>query len=213
MDDEPDWENPALRWGGKVLHFGHLGGTNTKGDPDSWYPELWVWIKKTFKIQSMLDVGCGVGHCQKFFSGHRVDSYGLDCRDVLLYHKLRDTHPGKLIQKDLTTGPYLNTSVDLVWTCEVGEHIEELCVDYFLQTLSKCCTKVLAFSAAPVGNGGYHHVNCRDEWWWIDELENCGFTYKKDLTAKARSLCPVAQGRTADNYFRRSGMIFTKRWK
>lgn len=203
------WENPC-RWEGERLDFGHLGGTALTGDPNSWFPELWDWLRTTFSIKSMLDVGCGVGFAQKFFAEQGLFSYGVDCEQVLEHHLLgpafREAH-------DLTLSRWeapLDT-FDLVWCCEVAEHIEERFVHNVVQTVARNCHKVLAFCAAPVGAGGYHHVNCQDPQYWIEKIEVAGLTYDPNLTVQARRLCPEAYGRSRDNYFLRSGLIFTRK--
>lgn len=211
--NNPDWTNPCSD-GGERLDFGHLGGTSTEGDPDSWYPELWDWLVREFGLGSVLDVGCGVGHAQKFFFDRGLLTWGLDCEGVLARHLLRETSekPG-LIVHDLTTGPWGwvdTTRADLVWCCEVAEHVEEQFVDNVVRTVADNCYKVLAFCAAPAGAGGFHHVNCQDPPYWVAKLEAAGLTYRPDLTDHARSLCPEGNGRSARNYFRRSGLIFTR---
>lgn len=206
MSSIPCWDNPCLREGGERLDFGHLGGTSTVGDTDSWFPELWTWLVGDFSALSVLDVGCGVGYAQRFFIDAGLEAIGLDCEQMRPYHLL----PEHLRSHDLTTGPWVGESLfDLVWCCDVAEHIEEQFVQNVIDTLVKNCGKVLAFCAAPCGSGGYHHVNVNDGPYWINKLEAAGLKWRQDLTEKGRSLCPASYGRSPYNYFRRSGLVFT----
>lgn len=102
------------------------------------------------------------------------------------------------------------TGFDLVWCCEVAEHIDEFYSQYFVETLVLNTNKVLALTAAPPGADGYHHVNCRPAKYWIDRVEAAGLTFRPDLTDAAKQLCGPDYGRSRNNYFRRNGMIFTR---
>jgi hypothetical protein len=218
MPDIPsDWANPC-RLGDPLLEYGHLGGTTRGGDPDSWFPELWDWACRTFHVRSVLDIGCGAGHAMQWFYRRSdfIDVGGVDCEQVLSHHVLRPNE-GRgvaLWAHDLTTGAIDLTATegrhDLVWCCDVAEHVEEKFVDNVVKTLAVNTGKVLAFCAAPKGAGGYHHVNCQDPPYWVDRLTAAGLAHRPELTAHARSLCTEANGRSAHNYFRRSGLIFTR---
>lgn len=202
-----EWENPSLMTGvGQRLDFGHLGGTSTVGDPNSWYPEMWKWLIDKFQIKSVLDVGCGIGLSQKFFHDEGCDTIGIDAEQVLRSHKLKH----KTQSHDITIDAYIGNKSDLVWCCEVAEHIEVAFVSNLVDTLVKNTQNVLAFCAAPIGAGGYHHVNCQNVEYWIEKIESAGLHYSQELTSKAKSFCTPEYGRTENNYFKRSGLIFTK---
>jgi len=204
MNDQ--WTNPSSLKG-KRLDFGHLGGTSTSGDPDSWYPELWTWLIRTNRLGSVLDVGCGVGYSQKFFHDSGLITLGVDCKQVLEHHVLGE----KTLVHDFTTGVApLPGRFDLVWCCEVAEHIPEEFVSNLAYTFAMGCGKLLAFCAAPRGAGGYHHVNCQNPPYWISLLSKYGFTINEEMSEHGRRLCGPHYGRGKNNYFYRSGLIFTK---
>ncbi len=204
-----DWSNPCAWDGGKRLDFGHVGGTATTGDPDSWYPELWTWLMRRFLPATFLDVGCGVGFAQRFFRDHQLATMGLDCPEMAHHHLLNNL--STFIPHDLTIGPWRGVApYGLVWCCEVAEHLEEQYVDNLIETLVGNCHCLLAFSAAGPGSGGYHHVNCQPPEYWRDKLTKAGLVFLPWHTSHARSLCPEAYGRSPENYFGRTGMIFAK---
>lgn len=51
-------------------------------------------------------------------------------------------------------------------TCfEVAEHIDEPYAKQFVANLTRLCDRIL-MSIAPPGQGGHHHVNCREIEYW-----------------------------------------------
>lgn len=202
----------------------HLGGTTAEGDPDSYFPELWDWLVEHFKVSSMLDIGCGTGLTQKYFEMYHpeVETMGLEgSQKVIDYHLLKD----KVVKHDLYTGPCcmwhpldFYKMYDLVWSCELAEHVEQEFVGNVIQTVVLNCNKVVAFCAAPPGCGGYHHVNCQPKEYWIEKFEQAGLKYQPELTQTALDLCGGKDNlkgwpnkhRCDHNYFRRSGIILTR---
>lgn len=204
------WKNPCHV--GESLHDGHLGGTAVGGDPDSWFPELWDSLRLTFNAETMLDVGCGCGYAQKYFQDNGLDTFGIDGSAKVLAHHVLDK--SKYALHDLTvSGVWIGQeSYDIVWCCEVAEHIYETCVHDLVETLVQNTKKVLALCAAPPDCGGYHHVNCKPAVYWIDLLSQAGMNYEPELTEQARDLClPSECGRVTmmETYFQRGGLIFT----
>ena len=94
-----------------------LGGNIRHGDANTFCPRLWDYLIKRFAIRSMLDVGCGEGHAVNYFFQKGVMAHGIDGlrRNV-------DRAVAAVAWHDILTGPYY-MPVDLVWSCEVAEHI------------------------------------------------------------------------------------------
>lgn len=204
--------NPCSQKGQK-LYFDHLGGTRTTGDPDSWFPEMWRWLLDEFQVSSVIDIGCGVGFAQRFFAEQSEISkaHGVDCDQVLEHHLLSRE---ALFSHDFIVSPWDGGKpYDLVWCCDVAEHIVPEFVGNIVQTLTKNCGNILAFSAAPKGAGGHHHVNCQDPPYWITLLTQAGLHFQPELTQQAKALCDNTNGRSPHNYFLRSGLIFTREAK
>lgn len=174
----------------------------TTGDAESWNPHLWVELAAMLKNKSnpsMLDVGCGVGFAQRFFNEGGFATTGLDCEQMRTYHLL----PLKFVAHDLTTGPWVaERPFDLVWCCEVVEHIFETHVQNVVDTLAKNCGELLALTAAPVGADGCHHVNCQNAPYWIEKFEKAGLVFLRDETERLKKIAGI--------YFRRNGMVFKR---
>lgn len=200
------WDNPSLKRG-ETLIWGHLGGTATGGDPNSWYPDLWTWLIEKFDLRSALDVGCGVGYSQKFLQDSGLGTLGLDCLQMKEFHLLKD----RFVAHDLTSGPYIRQDrFDFVWCCEVAEHLEERFSWNIVETVAQNCNKVLAFCAAPPKSDGYHHVNCQLPLYWRGRIEAAGLKYNEELSNFAHENFNVKCGRTKEHYFQRSGQIFLR---
>lgn len=176
-----------------------LGGNMIGGDPNTYHPALWSYLVERFEIRSMLDVGCGEGHCVQYCSGLGVRSFGLD---GLKQNVDRALVP--IVWHDLRSGLF-KMPVDLVHCCEVVEHIEEKYLPNVLRTLAN--GRVIAMTHAVPGQGGYHHVNCQPSEYWIERLEALGYRYLPEETEEGKARITASGVWT---YFIRSGLILER---
>jgi len=177
-----------------------LGGNLPYGDPCTWCPTLWRHLVDRFGIDSVLDVGCGEGHAVKFFRRLGVVAMGLD---GLRQNVLAAVTP--ILLHDLTGGPFVSTPVDLVWSCEVAEHISPDFVDHYLDTLAN--GKIVAMTHAVPGQDGHHHVNCQHEGYWIERMAQRGYALSGENEALRRLSLETFQ---EWNHFQRTGLVFTR---
>jgi hypothetical protein len=176
-----------------------LGGNMIGGDPNTFHPALWSYLVDRFSIDSMLDIGCGEGHCTKHFFEMGIPAFGFD---GLKTNVERAVFPIAL--HDLRAGPFV-MPVALAHCFEVVEHIEERYLNNLLGTLAN--GRVIAMTHALPGQGGYHHVNCQPSDYWIDRIVQLGYRFLQDETQKGRSLISTTGTWT---YFARSGLIFER---
>ena len=92
---------------------------------------------------------------------------------------------------------------DLIWCTEFLEHVEEKYVPNYMPLFEKGNMAVV--TAAPPGWPGHHHVNCREESYWIDVFKNYGLRYNEELTNEFKGLSQMRK-----NFFKRAGMVFLK---
>jgi SAM-dependent methyltransferase len=174
-----------------------LGGNMRGGDPASWTPALWEQLIQYFGVSTVLDVGAGEGHAVKWFVEHGCDAFGIDGLEANVQHS------ALLWRHDLLVGPYIwphILSVDLVWCCEVVEHIDPAKVDNVLDTLAN--GRVVAMTHALPGQGGYHHVNLQPPQYWIERMVARGYRQSEE---------PWWRGYAEKHsYFFRTGLVFVK---
>lgn len=175
----------------------HLGGNILEGDHATWEPELWEWLISKFAVETVLDVGCGSGFSTQWFRKAGVAAIGLD---GLVENIARTGSPALLW--DLTQDQFPSFSMDLVWCCEVVEHVDSQYLSYLLGALS--VGRVIAMTHAGIGQGGFHHVNCQPSAYWIHAVEAAGHRYLEKETAEGRALCDPS------HHFAKRGLIFER---
>ncbi len=194
------------------LDEGHLGGYVASrhphavkqgwihGDPMTYTPELWRWLREHLDINSVLDLGCGEGHAAKCFQDLGCRVLGIDGsvqaqRDSVI----PDCH----LRHDYVDGPYIpDGSWDMVWCCEFVEHVEERFSHHFLATIS-CARKYVFMTYASPGQPGWHHVNCQPREYWIEKMERLGFRLDEDLARRVKRI-------TSPGHFRGKGLVFVR---
>lgn len=175
-----------------------LGGNLHYGDANTFAPRLWRYLAERFGARSVLDVGCGEGHAVLFFHRLGLFAHGIE---GLQANVERAVAP--IARHDLLTGPYV-MPVDLVWSCEVAEHIAPDRVGHFIDTLAN--GRVVAMTHALPDQPGHHHVNCQPEEYWIDLMQHRGYALSPD-TALCRQ---IAEREETFNYFQASGLVFLR---
>ena len=175
-----------------------LGGNLHHGDIASWSPALWDFFIKRFALRSVLDVGCGEGHAAHFFYKQGIIAHGID---GLKLNVLRAVYP--IAQHDILAGPYV-MPVDLVWSCEVAEHIAAEKVDNYLDTL--CNGTYIAMTHGLPGQMGHNHVNLQHPDYWIAKMHGRGYRLDRanELYRK------IASQDGAFNFFAKTGLVFSR---
>lgn len=173
----------------EIPHFigeGHLGGCVVRGDPDCSAPEIWDALIAEFNSQSVLDIGCGCGHALKYFLDKGLRGAGVDGYQLAIdYSPVKD----KIILHDYSNGPLQPAEpFDLGWCCEFVEHVRDQYVPNFIATFQAC--QVVAMTHAVPGQGGFHHVNCQDDAYWLRVMSAAGFEYSEDFSLRMRRLIP-----------------------
>ncbi len=75
----------------------------------------------------------------------------------------------------MTKAAFSGQNFDLIWCCEVVEHVEEEFVQNIMDTFK--LGKIVALTHAVPGQKGYHHVNCKPKEYWIDLMISDNFKY------------------------------------
>lgn len=194
--------NPAME-----TSEGHLGGyILNQAAAGTWCPEIWDWAIKELGVESMLDVGCGLGYSMEYFAKAGVELFGVDGSPSAIKNNVM---PAKhLHQHDFSEGPWQpERKFDLLWSSEFLEHVDQEFEPNFFATFS-AATKYLMVTFAVPGQGGHHHVNEQPKDYWLERFASQGFHYEEELTLQARSLLP--QEGLLGMQFRGKGLVFSK---
>ncbi len=165
-------------------------------------------IIERYKITSMIDFGCGIGS---------ILEGALDCGLTHIagleinYEVAKDYMPYRIVpyifSKDITD-PVNMGKFDCSWSFEAAEHIKPEGTEGFIANLTNA-ERFIILTAAPPGQAGRHHINCRPKDFWIDNISEKGFEYLQEDIEKTvkiwdgwRTKIPV--------YIRKNLMIFRR---
>jgi SAM-dependent methyltransferase len=125
------------------------------------------------QVNSVVDIGCGVGTWLAAFVAHGVvDVLGVD-GDYVDREALA-IKPTSFLPHDLTTPLDLGRRYDLAISLEVGEHLppdkSAILVEHLVNA-----SDLVVFSAAIPNQGGTDHIN--EQWpsWWAGQFARRGF--------------------------------------
>lgn len=131
-------------------------------------------IEDVLHPTSVIDVGCGNADLLKGFSPN-CKKFGLEgthnAIDAIgkhddIYVFIRD------LRKPLDD--FLLHKADLAICFEVAEHVEPEYADVFVDNLCGLSDRIL-MTAAPPGQGGRYHVNCRPFAYWFYKFTSRGY--------------------------------------
>jgi SAM-dependent methyltransferase len=141
-------------------------------------------IKRLFKPNSVMDVGCGTGALLAQFKQNGLEIRGLEYSDAGI---ARCREKGVLVEKfDLESGDVIEGKCDVTVSFEVAEHLPESLADNYVRVISQF-SPVLIMSAATVGQGGKDHVNEQPHEYWIEKMQRQGFDYDPETSQKVRA--------------------------
>ena len=133
-------------------------------------------------FQTVLDVGCAQGFLMEPLHEKGFDVRGIEIsEDVLDF--LSDELKSRVRVGDFSKA---NGSYDLVCCIEVAEHIEPVRSEELVDKLSDLAEAWIYFTAAPPGQPGHGHINCRPHQHWIQWFEQRGWQMSDTVTGKLR---------------------------
>ncbi|MCW0216932.1 MAG: class I SAM-dependent methyltransferase [Prosthecobacter sp.] len=168
----------------------HLGGHRNVTHTDA---GALAWLQFKFNIKSMVDIGCGPGGMQAIARGMSIQWQGIDGdpqlkREAVIIH-------------DYCTSSLELAPVDLAWSVEFLEHVEESYIPNFMKTFA--CARYSFVTHALPGKKGWHHVNCQKPDYWIDVFAYHGFMFDQNATQELRSRSTMKR-----DFVRANGLFF-----
>ena len=190
----------------------HLGGGERRCHEDKGAVD---WAVKKFDVKSMLDVGCGQGCVSYYAQKKGVEVLGIDGDPGNLHGEYNFKRPSDypFMLHDYTTGPApVDKEVDLVWSVEFLEHVEEEYMPNFMDTFRKGKVLIVTHALPHAGTVNHRsmtnhlHVNEREPGYWLEKFDEYGFDYQKDLSMELRKASSMMK-----NFVRNTGMVFFRR--
>ncbi len=128
----------------------------------------------------IVDIGCGCGVYSHFFRERGVEVVAIDG----VTPPPEESFAVPIELRDIAE-PFENVwgRFDLAVCFEVAEHIPESLSAPFLENITRL-SDTLLLSAAPVDQGGHHHVNEQPKRYWKARLKELGFLYNRRRTGR-----------------------------
>lgn len=177
----------------------HLGGNILEGDPFTFSPLVWDCVITRFAIQSVLDLGSGLGYAANYFYKKGLRVVAIDGLSTNVQNAVYPT-----LEMDLTE-KRVNCRVDLVHCQELVEHIDEKFIDNVLSSLAT--GKFILMTNALPHQSGYHHINEQKTEYWIDHLKRYQCHVLVEDTARIRQLAQT----DGAMYLAQTGLILANR--
>lgn len=140
-------------------------------------------IKRIFKPNSIIDVGCGTGALLAQLKQNGLELGGLEYSDAGI---ARCRERGiNVLKFDLEKEETIEGSWDLTVSFEVAEHLPESMADNYVRVISQF-SPIVIMSAATIGQGGKDHVNEQPHEYWIAKMQRRSFHYDEETSHQVR---------------------------
>lgn len=160
------------------------------------------WIgSKLNKYKPLYDFGCGKGAYCRYF-----EDIGFNYVVGIEGESLKDFEHHGILVLDLSKPLDFNKKGSVI-SIEVGEHIPAEFEQIFIKSVvdNTLPDHLSIISWAHEGQQGDGHVNCKPDWWVIENFEKHGFIFLPELTIEARS---IPEGHVA--YLKENLFVFKK---
>lgn len=182
---------------------GHCGITHTDSGSLKFIKELLT--SKGITNPSMLDIGCSVGWQMDLARQLGFEVYGLEGDE-----SIRTNPNTKCLSNihfhDLTNSAFYfsRNQFDLIWCCEVAEHIEDKYVLNLIDSINLNLSNsgLVVFTFCDKEGTGIHHVNIKPEKYWLQLFELYGIIKDEELTKQLRARSTMVR-----EFIRETGII------
>lgn len=157
-------------------------------------------IMELFSPKLVSDLGCGTGHyCKYFYDISRWNVHGYEGNVSACENKVHEFVKCVDLTKPLET----ECEYDLTICLEVGEHLPKIYENIFIDNITNISNNILILSWAVKNQGGKGHVNCQENDYVINKMENKGFKFLPDITKELRDASTF-------RFFKNTIMVFKK---
>ena len=156
---------------------------------EKWEPSCSKEFFKLFHVDSVIDLGCGIGSfLLGFYQCGLRDLLGLEINHDLAEEFIDKSVKPYIIKMDITDDLQLGRRFDCVWSVEVAEHIHPDKTMQFIYNLFALSKRYVLLTAAGPGQRGVEHRNCRPREFWIEQIKAVGIEYMPDIENNIRRL-------------------------
>jgi len=128
------------------------------------------WYIQKYRPDSVVDFGCGIGSYLESAYDYDIKIKGYEISLDAFRYTPEFIRP-YIEYRDCTE--VINCGIfDTVISFETAEHIEPEGTNQFILNLVNATGKTLLFTAAPPGQEGTGHINCRTRDFWMMELSD-----------------------------------------
>lgn len=159
------------------------------------------WIANHLpKSEPVFDFGCGLGTYSKY-----LRDVGFADVTAIEGEDLGELFETEVLVQDLTETVMIGKDAGNVICLEVAEHIPVIHMTDLLCNIEHYCNHWLILSWGIVGQDGYGHVNCMDNYEVIGRMNRLGFRLDHEMTKSARAVIE-----DHCSWFRNSLLIFER---
>lgn len=164
------------------------------------YLRLAISLLTHLSFDSVADVGCANGFLLEAFAGAGKRIEGVELSAAVVDLLASEVRPAVRIG-DFSI---LEGHWDLVCCVEVAEHIAPRRSLELVETLTGAAVRWIFFTAAPPGQGGHGHINCRPRSEWLAEFEQQGWVADK---ARTDAVCRDLEDLERATWLRTNGFV------
>ena len=169
------------------------------------YVRLARSLDERVEFETVLDVGCANGFLleELRLRGHRVA--GIEVSPAV--HEVLPPELSEVVEVgDFTAA---QGAWDLVISIEVAEHIAPERSVELVETLASRARRAIFFTAAPPGQRGRGHINCRPHQEWLGWFEKRGWTADEEATGAIQGDLAEIEEAT---WLRRNCFLLRRAW-
>jgi hypothetical protein len=143
-------------------------------------------ITVMFEPKSVIDWGCGTGFLLERLTEQGIQRLrGIEGSEDA--SKFWNDTVKDIIKVQNVLRYRAKEKYDMAVCMEVAEHIPANNSSRLVQNITDSSNNFVWWTAAPPGQGGTGHINCRDVCYWIREFESCGFIPKWEMTYEVKA--------------------------
>lgn len=132
------------------------------------------------------DIGCGPGLLVDALLRRRWYMHGIDGSRNALDAAAPGLEPSFIECKNLLDWPEIERLPVAICT-EVAEHLEAQHAPNLVRFLAEKAYRYVIFTAAPIGQGGHHHVNEQPREYWLDLFAEHGWIEDAESTRELQA--------------------------